>query len=49
MTGFVARNLAAEKMKNLAHKGCLSRQGPGVGEMLLTGGALWGLSKLSKR
>jgi DNA repair exonuclease SbcCD ATPase subunit len=49
MSGSVARNLAAEKMKDLAHRGCLRRQGPGVGEAILAGGALWGLSQLSKR
>jgi hypothetical protein len=48
MTGAVARDLAAEKMTNLAHKGCLSKPGPGVGEVLLAGGALWGLSKMRK-
>lgn len=49
MSGSVARDLAAEKMKNLAHKGCLSKKRPGVGEVLLAGGALWGLSQLGKR
>jgi DNA repair exonuclease SbcCD ATPase subunit len=49
MTGSVARELATEKVKNLAHKGCLSMPGAGVGEVLLAGSALWGLSQLSKR
>jgi hypothetical protein len=49
MSGSVARYLASMKMKNVAHKGCLSRQGPGVGEVLLAGDALWGLSQLGKR
>jgi hypothetical protein len=49
MSGSVARNLAAEKMTNLAHESCLTKPGLGVGEVLLAGGALWSLSKLSKR
>jgi hypothetical protein len=49
MSGSVSRDLAAEKMKNIAHKGCLTRPGAGVGEVLLAGGALWGLLQLNKR
>jgi hypothetical protein len=49
MSGSVARDLAAEQMKNIAHKGCLSKPGPGVGEVLLVGGVVYGLSLLSKR
>jgi hypothetical protein len=49
MLGSVDRETAAKLMKEFRHKACQENQGPGLGGLLLAGGALAALAQLGKK